>query len=108
MCYLAGCSIRVVKITVPEEKPAPKEEPSRKKASAFGTVLKVAGVVSAAALIIAAGLLFLRLQPLSKAYSLIISSPSFALRVGEENQISYSFRQATDVPLMLRPEDLLI
>ena len=91
--------VKVVEITAKDD------DPASKKQSAGGVILKVAAVVFAAALLVGAGILGLRLQPLSKAYSLVVSTSSFTFRVGDENHISYSFRKAADFPLLLRVQE---
>ncbi len=103
--------LKVVEITVPKEEPAPEaapcstEEPARRKSSVWSVLLKTAAVVASGLLLLWTAAFFLRRQPLSTAYSLNISTGSFVFRVGDEGDISFFFKQATDIPFLLRLQE---
>ena len=101
----ASRPIKVVEVTIPEEKPVQTVTAVPEKSSPFRPVLKVSLLVLSALLLIGAGILILRMLPFSRAYSLVVSTPSLSLRVGEKARISYHFRQASDIPLLLKLQE---
>ena len=84
----ASRPIKVVEVTIPEEKPVQTVATVPEKSSPFRPVLKVSLLVLSALLLIGAGILILRMLPFSRAYSLVVSTPSLSLRVGEKARIS--------------------
>lgn len=101
----AAVPLQVVEITIPEEKPVQSGETVPEKSAAFRPVLKVSLVVLSTLLLVGLGILLLRMLPFSRAYSLVVSTPSLSLRVGEKGHISYHFRQASDIPLLLKLQE---